>query len=83
MTIGKAILYFTAQWCGPCKMMVPIIEEFSKDKKFFKIDVDENKDLVDKYKIKSIPTFIEVNDGIEIKRLTGKQDLMSLQKTFN
>lgn len=56
------LLYFTATWCGPCKRIYPLIEDLS-DKidtdilKIFKVDLDENEELVEKLKIKSVPTF--------------------------
>ena len=58
------ILYFTAQWCGPCKMISPFIDkldentEVFKHIKFLKIDVDESDELCEKFEIESMPTFI-------------------------
>jgi thioredoxin len=55
------VLYFTAKWCGPCKKISPYFEKFSSEYpkiKFYKIDVDENQELAERYQISSIPTFI-------------------------
>ena len=70
------ILYFTADWCGPCKKVRPIVEELNRDQSYAKfqvIDVDSEQELARKFEVKSIPTFIFIKDGIEINRLTGAQ----------
>lgn len=69
---------FYADWCGPCKMMAPIIEKLAEELngkvKVGKINVDENQNLAMKYNIMSIPTIIIFKDGKEIKRLVGIRD---------
>jgi thioredoxin len=70
------VLYFTADWCGPCKKVRPIVEELNRDQSYAKfqvIDVDSEQELARKFEVKSIPTFIFIRDGIEINRLTGAQ----------
>ena len=62
MTVAIELLYFTAEWCVPCKNMRPAIETFSLDHAVRKIDVEENKALSDKYGIQAVPTFIIVDD---------------------
>ena len=76
---------FYAEWCGPCKMMAPIVEAVSEelgDKvKVCKVNVDENQDLAAQYGIMSIPTLIFVKNGKLEKTLVGlrdKQELMSI-----
>ena len=58
---------FWAEWCGPCKMIAPILEDFSKkykdQLKVVKINVDENKELPAKYGVRGIPTLIIFSDG--------------------
>lgn len=57
---------FWAQWCGPCKMIAPVLDEISserQDVKIVKIDVDENQELAQKYGIRSIPTMYLFKDG--------------------
>jgi thioredoxin 1 len=66
---------FYANWCGPCKMSEPLLEEFSKDNSdlidFYKVDVDENGELAQEYGIRNIPYFLLIEGG-EIKgRLIG------------
>ena len=76
---------FYADWCGPCKMMVPVVEEISEelqDKvKVCKVNVDENQDLAMQYGIMSIPTLVFIKNGKLEKTLVGlrdKQELISV-----
>jgi len=77
------LFYFTADWCQPCKNIKPIIQEINRDKpglKFHMIDADIEQELVQRFKIKSLPTFIIINQGKEIQRLTGSQTKEKLQE---
>jgi thioredoxin 1 len=72
----KHILYFTADWCHPCKKVKPIVEELNRESsgvKFQVIDADSETDLVKKLEVKSVPTFIVLDDGVEVKRAIGAQ----------
>jgi thioredoxin len=78
----KHILYFTAEWCNPCKKVKPIVEELNResaDIRFQIIDADSETDLVKSFEVRSIPTFILIEDGKEIKRTTGAQTKEQLQ----
>ena len=71
---GVVFVDFFAEWCGPCKMTEPIIEELSgeiKTMKFVKIDVDQATDLAAQYSIFSIPTFMIVKDGKIANQFVG------------
>lgn len=78
---GKVLVDFYAVWCGPCKMLSPIIEEFSEkynDIKFLKVNVDNELQLAQKFNVMSIPTLILFEDGKEVKKnigLLSKTDL--------
>lgn len=77
------VFYFTADWCQPCKNIKSTVKEINRDKsglKFHMIDADIEKGLVQRFKIKSLPTFIIVNQGKEIQRLTGSQTKEKLQE---
>ena len=54
---------FFAQWCGPCKMLMPIVEEVAKNFKVCKIDIDENQELAIQYRVMSVPTLIVFKNG--------------------
>jgi thioredoxin 1 len=77
----KTILYFTADWCQPCKKVKPIVEELNREYApgmFQMIDVDIEKEMAKSFELKSVPTFVLFENGNEINRLTGAQTKQSL-----
>ncbi len=82
-------LYFSAEWCGPCKVYGPIIDKVSKNNniEINKIDVDQNPDLALKYGIRSIPTTLIIDDaGVVLKKFIGVQSehyLVKAAEEFN
>ena len=77
-----AIIDFYATWCGPCKMMAPVIEELAEElqgkAKVGKIKVDESTDTATQYDAMSIPTIIIFKNGKEVKRFIGVRDKQEL-----
>lgn len=77
---------FYADWCGPCKMMAPVVEELAGElegkAKVGKINVDENQDLAMEYNVMSIPTLIIFKEGKEFKRFVGVRDKNELLNEF-
>lgn len=77
---------FYADWCGPCKMLSPIVEQVAqenKDIKVVKINIDQEQDIAIKYEIMSIPTLVVIKNGNETNRsvgLIGKSDILELVK---
>ena len=77
------IVDFYADWCGPCKMMSPIIDKIAEENgniKVGKLDVDNAQDIAMKYNVMSIPTIIVFKNGAEFKRFVGvtsKSDILN------
>ncbi len=77
------ILDFYADWCGPCQMMKPTMDEFEKahpDIKVTPINIDEQEELAEKYEVSSIPCIVVLKDGEEYKRSVGVLSLKKLEK---
>ena len=81
---GTVLADFNATWCGPCRMLAPILEEVSEEResaKIVSIDVDENLELANSYKVSSIPCLVLFKDGKEVKRsvgLVGKDEIIKM-----
>lgn len=82
---NKTILVdFFANWCGPCKMLAPIIEELAneaKDYEVYKVDVDENIKIARRFNITNIPTLVVMKDGNIINQAVGfmtKDDILQI-----
>ncbi|AXK50952.1 thioredoxin [Spiroplasma alleghenense] len=70
----KVLVDFYADWCGPCKMIAPILEEISKEQEdtvIAKVDVDDLVDIAKNYEVMSIPTLILFENGVMKERVTG------------
>lgn len=71
---GVVFVDFYAEWCGPCKMTGPILEEIAEEKpeiKFVKVNVDANPDLATQYSVFSIPTFVVFKKGEVVNQFVG------------
>lgn len=72
-----------AEWCGPCRIQLPILEEFAKnnpDVQVVKLNVDENQELASSFGVRSIPTLIFFKNGEEKRRVVGVQNIQNLTK---
>ncbi len=69
----KTIKYFTATWCGPCKAFKPIMQEIAGEESIIVefIDVDEQQNLAQQYGVRSIPSVVIEENGVEVDRFTG------------
>ena len=78
------LIDFWATWCGPCRMMAPVVEELAQTMgeavKVCKIDIDQNPELAEKYGVMSIPTFIVIKNGSETARIVGVTPKTELEK---
>lgn len=70
-TQGKVLVKFGAPWCGPCRMMNPVLEILSTEIEIIDVNIDENEELATEYGIRSVPTFIFLEDGKEYNRHVG------------
>lgn len=78
---------FTAVWCGPCKMLDPLVkqlaEEWSAKVKVVKLDVDDNPQLTMSYSVMGVPTLILFKGGVPVERMSGYQPKDKLVKKFS
>jgi thioredoxin 1 len=77
---------FFADWCGPCKMLLPTLDklaETQEDVFIVKINVDDNVDLAKQYNVRGIPTMLLIKDGGVVDRVSGNKTLDDLKKFLN
>lgn len=77
---------FSATWCGPCRMLTPVMNEIKTkypNVKFEDIDIDEYREDTEKYSVTSVPTVIIEKDGKLLERFTGLQSKIAYQNAIN
>jgi thiol-disulfide isomerase/thioredoxin len=81
----KHVLYFTADWCAPCQRTKPVADELKRDGlvDFLYIDADTELELLEQFGIKSVPTYVLIEDGVEIKRMNGAKTKDQFLEFFN
>lgn len=84
---GVVLVDFYADWCGPCKMISPILEELAKEYEgkatIVKVNVDENGDIAGRYGVMSIPNLVLFKNGEVVKQVVGFQPKNQLQALLN
>ncbi|WP_461879240.1 thioredoxin [Fusicatenibacter sp.] len=83
---GVAVVDFFATWCGPCKMLAPVIEEAAEDMpeiQFYKVDVDEAPELARSFKVMSVPTLAFFKNGELVKKNVGAISYEELEELIN
>jgi len=80
---GVVLVDFYAEWCGPCKMLTPVLEELSTElggkAKIFKVDVDQSSSLAQDFKVSSVPTMMIFRNGEPMEKLVGFQPKPNLK----
>ena len=82
---GTAIVDFYADWCGPCKVMSPIIDKIAEENtnvNVGKVNVDDNPELAEKYEVMSIPTIIIFKNGEISKTFIGITDISEIKESL-
>ena len=79
----KEILYFSANWCGPCKQLGPIMESLSGQINYKKINVDNEQDLSIKYGVRNVPTLVLLENGEVVGKLSGLQQKQQILNFYN
>jgi thioredoxin 1 len=67
----KQLLYFTAEWCGPCKMIKPVMQSLQSQMSITFIDADSSAETCKTWNVRNVPTVLLIKNGIEIGRLVG------------
>lgn len=85
---GVVLVDFFATWCGPCRMLTPVLEEVSEetDANIYKVDIDESEDLARRFGIMVVPTMIIFKDGKEQEKFSGymqKEDILDKLNNFS
>ena len=79
----KKLFYFTAPWCGPCRMLGPVMDEVAKNTPVEKINIDYESDRARAANVSSVPTVVLTENGQEIRRFVGARSQQQINEFIN
>jgi thioredoxin-like negative regulator of GroEL len=79
----KQIIFFGASWCGPCKTFKPVMESLQSEMSISFIDVDSSPQTAAQYNVRSVPTTILIENGMEKGRLVGAKTINEVRALYN
>jgi len=79
----KQVLYFSAPWCGPCRTFKPVMESLQSEMSITFIDVDSSPQTAQQYNVRSVPTVLVIENGVEKRRLIGAKSKDEIRSAYN
>jgi len=79
----KQVLYFSAPWCGPCRSFKPVMESLQTEMSITFVDVDSSPQTAQQHNVRSVPTTVVLNNGMEIGRVVGARTKDEIRSLYN
>ena len=79
----KQVLYFSSPWCGPCRSFKPVMESLQTEMSITFVDVDSSPQTAQQYNVRSVPTTVVLDNGMEIGRVIGARTKDEIRSLYN